>query len=64
MTRLRFSWECEWLERKTEHKMEFKKELRPVLSMKGETLWKEILGITREEELPGARERMDVDCEG
>lgn len=31
--------------------------------MRGKTLWKEILGITREEELPGARERMDVDCE-
>lgn len=24
MTRMRFSWECEWLERKPEHKMEFK----------------------------------------
>lgn len=32
--------------------------------MKGETLWKEILEITREEELPGASERIDVDCEG
>lgn len=32
--------------------------------MKGKTLWKEILRITREEELPGARVRMDVDCGG